>query len=441
MFFDRPESGQHAVLVHVRFTRLDDNDEIAEFTELAGSAGLAVATVVVARRSRPHPRLFVGEGKCQEITDVLRDGNADLVIFDHELSPSQQRNLEALFGCRVVTRTELILWIFAQRARTHEGQLQVELAQLKHAQTRLVRGWTHLDRQKGGIGLRGAGETQLELDQRMLTQRIRSIDARLDKVRQQRRQSRRKRDRAAVPTVALVGYTNAGKSTLFNRLTASDVSAEDRLFATLDPTLRQLQLDGLGEVVLADTVGFIRDLPHSLVEAFKATLEEVVEANLLLHVIDASATDWESRAADVHAVLTEIGAHDRPMLEVYNKIDKLDRQPAIDRDEHGKPERVWVSAVSGAGSAELCTAIAACLGVQDSPVDVLLSPKAGRIRAWLYAKGAVLSEHVAEDGRMTLRVKLDRCSLDSLADTPGVLLQGSQGLHRISPSPQNVVRN
>jgi GTP-binding protein HflX len=435
VFFDRPESGQHAVLVHVRFSRLDEDDEIAEFTDLVRSAALGIASLVLARRSEPQSRSFVGRGKCEEITRALKEAGADLVIFNHELSPSQQRNLEQLFECRVVTRTELILWIFAQRARTHEGKLQVELAQLKHAQTRLVRGWTHLDRQKGGIGLRGAGETQLELDQRMLTQRIRSIDARLEKVRQQRRQGRRKRDRAAVPTVALVGYTNAGKSTLFNRVTASRVQAEDRLFATLDPTLRQLQLDGLGDVVLADTVGFIRDLPHSLVEAFKATLEEVVEADLLLHVIDASASDWECQVGNVHAVLEEIGARERPTLEVYNKIDRLDRQAGIERDAQGRPERVWVSAASGAGMSELREAIAACLGVQDSPVELLLSPKAGRIRAWLYDKGAVLSEQVAEDGRMMLRVKLDQDSLDTLADTPGVLLQGFQGLHRISTSP------
>ncbi len=270
MFFDRPDSGQTAVLVHVRFSQFDEEEVLAEFAELVDSADVTAVATVVARRKVPQAGTFIGKGKLEELVAIVREHEAALVIFNHELTPSQQRNLEAALACRVMTRTELILHIFAARARTHEGQLQVELAQLNHAQTRLVRGWTHLDRQKGGIGLRGAGETQIEMDARMLADRVHVIERRMRRVQRQREQGRRQRRRAEIPTVALVGYTNAGKSTLFNRLTESAVLAEDRLFATLDPTLRKLKLPGGTEVVLADTVGFIRDLPHTLVEAFKA---------------------------------------------------------------------------------------------------------------------------------------------------------------------------
>lgn len=434
LFFDRPESGQRAVLVHVRFTQDDEALEILEFEELVRAADIQQLALLTGRRQRPDARWFIGTGKLGELRAALTEHAADLVVFDHELSPAQQRNIEKELNCRVVTRTELILYIFAARARTHEGQLQVELAQLRHAQTRLVRGWTHLDRQKGGIGLRGAGETQIELDQRILTDRVRAIEKRLEKVRKQREQGRRQRQRAAVATVALVGYTNAGKSTLFNQLTAAGVLAVDRLFATLDPTLRKLPVNGHGEVVLADTVGFIRHLPHSLVEAFKATLEEVVQADLLLHVIDASAADGDERSAQVRDVLREIGADEQPLLEVYNKIDQVSETPRVERDAHGQPIRVWLSARSGDGVELLADAITERLGADAVATQVWLSPVAGKTRSWLYRLGAVLQEQVAEDGRLELTVRLDPQLLARLAAEPGVLLPGSHGVHRISPS-------
>jgi GTP-binding protein HflX len=425
----------------MRFSRFEEASEIAEFVELVRSAGIAVDALITGRRQEPQPKLFVGSGKLDEIAAALAEHGSDLLVFNHELSPAQQRNVERQVGCRVVTRTELILDIFAQRARTHEGQLQVELAQLTHAQTRLVRGWTHLDRQKGGIGLRGAGETQLELDQRMLGARVRSVDKRLASVRRQRQQSRRRRRRASVPTVALVGYTNAGKSSLFNRLTEGAAFVEDQLFATLDPTLRKIRLDGFNEVVVADTVGFIRDLPHSLVEAFKATLEEVAEADLLLHVIDAGAGDVDERIEQVRAVLGEIGAADRPILEVYNKIDTLERAPASDCDAAGTPERVWVSALTGAGIAQLESAIAERLGTDRLHLKVLLPMSSGRTRSWLYGLGAVIDERLEEDGRVELTVRVDSRALARLERVPGVLLQGVRGVHRIPPSrsPQGLL--
>jgi GTP-binding protein HflX len=435
LFFDRPESGQRAVLVHVRFTQDDEALEILEFEDLVRAADIQPLAVLTGRRQRPDPRLYIGTGKLAELRAALTEHAADLVVFDHELSPAQQRNVEKELKCRVVTRTELILHIFASRARTAEGQLQVELAQLRHAQTRLVRGWTHLERQRGGIGLRGgAGETQIELDQRILTERVRAIEKRLEKVRKQRDQGRRKRQRAAVATVALVGYTNAGKSTLFNQLTSAGVLAVDRLFATLDPTLRKLPVNGHGEVVLADTVGFIRHLPHSLVEAFKATLEEVVQADLLLHVIDASASDGDERAAQVRNVLREISADERPVLEVYNKIDQINEKPRVERDEQGQPIRVWLSARSGDGVELLADAITERLGADAVSTQVLLSPVAGKTRSWLYRLGAVLTEQVAQDGQLELTVRLDPQLLARLAAEPGVLLPGSLGVHRISPS-------
>ncbi len=435
MFFDRPDSSENAVLVHIRFSRFEEADEIAEFAQLVRSAGVVVDELITGRRREPQPKFFVGQGKLREVGVALESNGAGLVVFNHELSPAQQRNIERELSVRVVTRTQLILDIFSQRARTHEGQLQVELAQLSHAQTRLVRGWTHLDRQKGGIGLRGAGETQLELDQRMLSERIRVLDKRLGSVRRQRQQSRRRRRRASVPTVALVGYTNAGKSSLFNRLTASDLYAQDQMFATLDPTLRKLPLDGFGTAVLADTVGFIRDLPHTLIAAFKATLEEVTEADLLLHVVDASVPDVDERAAQVYGVLEEIGAANRPVLEVYNKIDALDQSPRCDLGSDGSPERVWISAHTGAGVDELLDALARRLGGQRRALKVLLPFSSGRTRSWLYQLGAVLDEQLQEDGRVELTVRVDERAEARLRKVPGVLLQGVRGNHRIPPSP------
>jgi len=421
--------------VHILFSQLDEHEEIEEFAELVRAADIQNLALLSGRRKRPDARWFIGTGKLTELREALVEHAADLVVFDHELTPAQQRNIELELKCRVVTRTELILYIFAARARTHEGQLQVELAQLRHAQTRLVRGWTHLDRQKGGIGLRGAGETQIELDQRILSERVRAIDKRLEKVRKQREQGRRQRQRAEVATVAVVGYTNAGKSTLFNTLTDAHVHAEDRLFATLDPTLRKLPIDGIGNVVLADTVGFIRQLPHSLIDAFKATLVEVAQADLLLHVIDATMNEDEERAEQVRAVLAEIGADQQPLLEVYNKIDRVNEPARIDRDDNGVPIAVWVSAQRGDGMALLVQAVTERLGVDSSPTQVWLPPSAGKTRSWLYGLGAVLHEHTAADGGMELTVRLNPQSLARLAALPGVLLPGSRAVHRIAPAP------
>lgn len=400
MFYDRPEAGRRALLVQLKQASLDVDFELSELTELARSAELEPVVSVTASRETPHPKTFVGPGKVEEIRDLLAAEELDLLLVNHELSAGQQRNLEAELDCRVVPRTELILHIFADRARTHEGKLQVELAHLEHAQTRLVRGWTHLDRQKGGIGLRGAGETQIELDQRMLAERIKSLKAKLETVASRRAQGRRRRSRAGTPVVALVGYTNAGKSTLFNALTNAAVLAEDRLFATLDPTMRSLEMPGIGDVVLADTVGFISNLPHALVDAFKATLEEVAGADLLLQVVDASDEDRDLRIDDVNAVLREIGAHDLPRLVVYNKADLLSQEdnwlPADDA-------HLAVSALTGSGLPELLERVGRLLGAQP-PVQVLLTPSEGRLRSWLYQRGAVVSEDVQEDGSMALTI-------------------------------------
>lgn len=400
MFYDRPEAGRRALLVQLKQASNDVEFELSELTELARSAELEPVVSVTASRETPHPKTFVGPGKVDEIRHLLEAEELDLLLVNHELSAGQQRNLEAELGCRVVPRTELILHIFADRARTHEGKLQVELAHLEHAQTRLVRGWTHLDRQKGGIGLRGAGETQIEMDQRMLAERIKALKAKLTTVASRRAQGRRRRSRAGTPVVALVGYTNAGKSTLFNALTDAAVLAEDRLFATLDPTMRSLQMPGIGDVVLADTVGFISQLPHALVDAFKATLEEVAGADLLLQVVDASDEDRDLRIDDVNAVLREIGALDLPRLIVYNKADLLsDEDNWLPADD----AHLAVSALTGAGLPELLARIGRLLGAQ-APVEVLLSPSEGRLRSWLYQRGAVVSEDVQEDGSMALTI-------------------------------------
>ncbi|QFU74576.1 GTPase HflX [Halioglobus maricola] len=414
MFFDRPESGERAVLVHLNLDSESEREDPREFEELVLSAGGDPAAYVMGSRTAPHPGTFVGSGKLDEIRDEVALHEAEVVMFNHSLSPSQERNLEAELECRVLDRTGLILAIFAQRARTHEGKLQVELAQLRHMSTRLVRGWTHLERQKGGIGLRGPGETQLETDRRLLRVRIKSITGRLEKVRKQRDQGRRSRRRQEIPTVSLVGYTNAGKSTLFNYITQSGVYAADQLFATLDPTLRRLELENVGPVVLADTVGFIAHLPHKLVEAFKATLEETLNADLLLHVIDAASGEREDNIFQVHDVLQEIGAEEIPRLEVFNKLDLLEQQPRIDRDADGKPERVWLSAVTGAGVDLLLQAVSELVG-QDMVNEALdLAPDQGQLRAAFYALGAVESEDYADDGTAQLQVRLPRADWNRL---------------------------
>jgi GTP-binding protein HflX len=371
-------------------------------------------------RQRPTAKYLIGSGKVAELRELVQAEQADLVIFNHVLTPSQERNLERVFECRVLDRTGLILDIFAQRARTHEGKLQVELAQLGHMSTRLVRGWTHLERQKGGIGLRGPGETQLETDRRLLRIRIGQIKQKLEKVRSQREQARRGRKRADIPSVSLVGYTNAGKSTLFNALTDSDVFAADQLFATLDPTLRRLEVDDLGPIVLADTVGFIRHLPHKLVEAFRATLEESSNSDLLLHVIDAHEPERLAQIEQVLVVLGEIGAQDLPMLEVYNKVDLLEGvEPQIQRDAEGRPQRVWLSARDGRGLDLLRQALAELLGHDMFVATLCLPQSLARLRAQLFALGVVQSESYDEQGRSVLAVSVPRSELNRLVSREG----------------------
>lgn len=414
MFFERPDSGERAVLVHLELASEAQREDPMEFEELVLSAGGDPVAFIMGTRTAPHPRTFVGSGKLEEIEAARDEHEAEIVMFNHALSPSQERNLERVLKCRVLDRTGLILDIFAQRARTHEGKLQVELAQLEHMSTRLVRGWTHLERQKGGIGLRGPGETQLETDRRLLRARIKSITARLQKVSRQREQGRRSRSRAAIPTVSLVGYTNAGKSSLFNALTNASVYAADQLFATLDPTLRRIQLANIGPVVLADTVGFIAHLPHRLVDAFKATLEETLRAHLLLHVVDAADTERERNMYEVQEVLSEIGADKIPCLQVFNKLDLLEQPARIDRGADGMPQRVWVSAATGEGTELLREAVVELLAHDMVAEEVLLEPAQGGLRAALYEMGAVESEEYGDDGVARLCVRLPRADWNRL---------------------------
>ncbi len=403
---DRPESGERAVLVHL--TLRSRYEDLLELKELAKSAGTDPVYVVTGSRNKPDPKYFVGKGKLEELKGVIESQEADIVLFNHALSPSQERNLEGYLGVRVVDRNGLILDIFAQRAQTFEGKLQVELAQLQHLSTRLVRGWTHLERQKGGIGLRGPGETQLETDRRLLGLRIKQIQQRLDKVEKQRHQGRSKRKKAEVPSVSLVGYTNAGKSTLFNRLTGSDIYVADQLFATLDPTLRNCQLPNNSEIVMADTVGFIRHLPHELVAAFKSTLQEASEADLLLHVIDASNDDRVETIYQVNQVLEDIEANEVRQLEVFNKSDLLnDIHPKIDRDDLGNPTRVWISAETGVGVDLLFQALAEIFSNTKVQRKCYLEPDQGAIRAKLFACATIISEKTDDFGGCELIIELD----------------------------------
>jgi len=413
--FERPKGGERAVLVHLNLHTGFDEESLTEFKELVVSSGAEPVAVVTGSRAVPHPRYFVGTGKAEEIRDVVAEQEADVVLFDHELSPVQERNLEALLECQVLDRTGLILDIFAQRARSHEGQLQVELAQLRHLSTRLVRGWTHLERQKGGIGLRGPGETQLETDRRLIGHRIRTLKSRLEKVQRQREQGRRARKKADVPTISLVGYTNAGKSTLFNNLTNAEVYAADQLFATLDPTLRRVKLPAGFPVVLADTVGFIRQLPHDLVAAFRSTLKETQDADLLLHIVDASSDERDDNMAQVNLVLEEIGAENLPQLLVFNKIDLLDgMSPRIDRDEAGVPIRVWVSALTGEGLDLLHEALAERVSTDMINHVLSLPASAGKLHAQLFQAGAVNQDEIQETGGWKMDVTLRRADWDSL---------------------------
>ena len=396
--FERSRGGENALLIQPHAYGPPAEGVLDEFAELARSAGARVAATVLARIDKPNPSILIGSGKLDEVKAACDAVGADLVLVNHALSPIQERNLEKALERRVVDRTGLILDIFAQRARSHEGKLQVELAQLRHMATRLVRGWTHLERQRGGaIGLRGPGETQLETDRRLLQKRVEMLQKRLEKVEVQHTQMRRARVRSELPRVALVGYTNAGKSTLFNALTGADAYAADQLFATLDPTVRRITLPG-GGVVLADTVGFVRDLPHELVAAFRSTLSEAREADLLLHVVDADDPLRDERMAQVDAVLHDIDAVDIPQLLVFNKIDRIEgASPRIDRREHAA-SAVWLSARDGNGLGLLRDALCERLGLQRITGLIQLLTDAGRLRARLHALGAVRDETHDADG-------------------------------------------
>ncbi len=416
--FDRAERGDRAVILHPVF-KLTGPDALDEFQELARSAGAEIAGVLTAPRDRPEARFYVGSGKIEELAGLVEESGADLVLVSQSLSAVQERNIEKVCQCRVLDRATLILDIFAQRAQSYEGKLQVELAQLRHLSTRLVRGWTHLERQKGGIGLRGPGETQLETDRRLIGVRIRQLRTRLEKVARQRDQSRRQRLRSRAPLLALVGYTNAGKSTLFNRLTGASVGVEDRLFATLDPTVRRMQDMHCGEVLLADTVGFVSDLPHELIAAFRATLQEAREADLLLHVVDMSDPYRVERQHDVDEVLETIGAGEIPVIRVYNKIDRAGQAVKLRRDEHGKPVSVSISARQGEGIDELREAISELLASERINRWIELEGKDGKLRAHLFELGVVSEERITENGSWMLHVDVPKETAERLARLPG----------------------
>jgi GTP-binding protein HflX len=418
--FERPRSGERAVLVRLGIGAPVDPEDLHEFTQLAVSAGAEPVATVTGRRQRPDPRYFLGSGKAEELKSVADTNRADVILIDHALSPSQERNLEKLIERRVLDRNSLILDIFAQRARSFEGKLEVELAQLKHISSRLVRGWTHLERQKGGIGLRGPGETQLETDRRIIAQRVRVLTRRLAKITQQRETGRAMRAEIPVPSLALVGYTNAGKSTLFHALSGADAFVADQLFATLDPTVRRIVLPGGTGVVVADTVGFIRELPHELVAAFQSTLTEARGATLLLHVVDASNPRRDEQMHAVDVVLREIGAGDIPQIRVYNKIDRLEEPARLDRDADGRATAVWISAQKRLGLELLFGALAERLARLARRARLRVPASAGALRARLYAAQAVRGESTAEDGSIELAVELPDPELLALARTAGV---------------------
>jgi len=435
--FDKLSQGEalieSAILVQIKFGSNSssgrsgsEQQDIHEFTELVRSAGAHSSTLVTGSRASPDSRYFVGSGKADEIKTAINVHDADVVIFDHALSPAQQRNLERHFDCRVLDRTALILDIFAQRAQSHEGKLQVELAQLKHMSTRLVRGWTHLERQKGGIGMRGPGETQLETDRRLLAIRIKQINKRLEKVGKQREQGRQQRKKSEVPTVSLVGYTNAGKSTLFNKITGSEVYAADQLFATLDPTLRRVNLPDQQAIILADTVGFVRDLPHDLVDAFKATLQETIEADLILHVIDSSDKQRDFYREQVNNVIHELGAEGVKQVEVMNKIDLTEQTVHIAESHNGEPARIWLSSLTGDGLPELYELLAKNFADSVFKGQLRLHPALARLRSYFYENDAVIEENISDKGEYLMNICIQKRLMDSVLEKEGLNLEQLQ---------------
>ena len=420
---ERVEGGNRAILVHMDIYDDAHRENLSEFKELVVSSGAEIMAITTTSRQRADPKYFIGIGKAREIAELVKQYDADIVLLNHQLAASQERNLDRLIECRVLDRTGLILDIFAQRARSFEGKLQVELAQLKHLSTRLVRGWTHLERQKGGIGLRGPGETQLETDRRLLGLRIKQINKRLEKVKKQREQGRQSRQKAEIATVSLVGYTNAGKSSLFNVLSEDQVYVQDQLFATLDPTLRRVDLARDVSIILADTVGFIRHLPHDLVTAFRSTLQETVEAQLLLHVIDSADENRDANIHEVDKVLAQIGADEIATIQVMNKIDLTGTKPRIDYAEDGSVKRIWLSVESGDGLDLLKQTLVDQFREKMVEGKLVLSPADARIRARLFEAGAIREEKIDDEGQFLLQISMSRRDLNQFESREQIHLE------------------